>query len=86
MLGVLFCWSCFALLVVVSMMTIELVRSRFCISFSVRCNVNVLYLVMLYFCLVLLLFIVVSAVCSSVSVVFLWLLSWKMLTLRTLSL
>ena len=80
-LVVLFCRSCFALLVVVSMMTMEFERSRVWISFSVRCSVNVMCLVMLYFCclllLLLLLLIVLSAASISAVVVCLWLLSWK---------
>ena len=46
--GVLFCWSRFALLVVLSMMMMSFVRSCLFMWSSVRCRVKVLCCVMSY--------------------------------------
>ena len=77
-LGELLILSCFALLVVVSMMMIVFVRSCFRMSFRVRCSVKVLHRVMSNCSGVLLLFLLMllSADCISFVVVFLLLLSW----------
>ena len=76
--GVLFSLSCFALFVVVSMTMMAFVRSVLFMWLYVRCRVNVLCLVMLYFCCRLLLFLLMmsSACWISVVLVFLLLLSW----------